>query len=134
MNLKSLALALVAGIAVFLVVGIAVTALLEPTIEFSVFLGIPVGLVAGAIAAGGVYLGLGDDIPAERRRVALAFGFFGVGLLVTLVVLAAFDQGVTLSIVAGIVFGFVAAVVGYLRGPKVPPVATLAPLLTALKR
>lgn len=124
MNLKSLALALVAGIAAFLVVGIAVTALLEPTIEFSVFLGIPTGLVAGAIAAGGVYLGLGDDVPAERRRVALAFGLFGAGLLVTLVVLAAVGQGLTLSIIAGIVVGLVAAVVGYLRGPKIPPAAT----------
>lgn len=124
MNLKSLSLALIAGVAAFLVVGIAVTALLESYIAFSVFLGIPAGLVAGAIAAGGVYLGLGDDVPAERRRVALAFGLFGAGLLVTLVVLAAAGQGVTLSIVAGIVVGLVAAVVGYLRGAKIPPAAT----------
>lgn len=120
MNMKSLSFALVAGIAAFVLVGVAVTALLEPRIEFSVFLGIPAGLVAGAIAAGAVYLGLGDDVPAERYRVALAFGMFGAGLLVSLVVLAFAGQGITLSIVAGIVVGLVAAAVGYLRGKKPP--------------
>lgn len=125
MNTKSLALALLAGIATFLVVGIAVTALLEPRIEFSVFLGIPAGLGAGAVAAAAVYLGLGDDAPAERRRVALAFGLFGAGLLATLVVLAAAGQGVVLSIAAGVVVGLVAGVVGYRRGP-IEPAATSA--------
>lgn len=121
MNLKSLAFALFAGLAAFVVVGVGVTATLESSIEFSVLLGIPAGLGAGAIAAAAVYLGIGDDAPAERRRVATAFGLFGAGLLATLVVLAAAGQGITLSIVAGIVVGLVAGVVGYLRGSKVPP-------------
>lgn len=125
MNLKSFAFALAAGIATFLVVGVAVTAIAEPRIEFSVFLGIPAGLVAGAVAAAAVYLGLGDDAPAERRRVATAFGLFGAGHLLMLVVLSAAGQGIILSIITGIVVGIVAAVIGYLRGPKVPPAATV---------
>lgn len=124
MNLKLLALALLAGIAVTVIVGVTITALLESYIAFSVFLGIPAGLIAGAAAAGGVYLGLGDEAPTERRRVAAAFGLFGAGLVVTLVVLAAGGQGITLSIVAGIVVGLLAAVVGYRRGPKVLPAET----------
>lgn len=121
MNLKSLVFALVAGIAAFVVVGVGVTALLESSIEFSVLLGIPAGLGAGAVAAAAVYLGLGDDAPAERRRVAVAFGLFGAGLLVTLVVLAAVGQGMVISTVAGIVVGVLAGVVSYLRGPTIPP-------------
>lgn len=123
MNLRTLALALVAGIASFLVVGIAVTAVAERWIEFSVFVGLPAGLVAGAVAAAAVSLGLDDGAPAERRRLALAFGLFGAGFLATLVVLAVAGQGIVLSTVAGMVVGLVAAVAGYLRGRKTPPAA-----------
>lgn len=121
MNYRTIAVALVAGIASFLVVGIAVTAVAERWIEFSVFVGLPAGLVAGAIAAAAVSLGLGEGAPAERRRLALAFGLFGAGFLATLVVLAVAGQGVVLSTAAGVAVGIVAAVAGYLRGRKTPP-------------
>jgi hypothetical protein len=121
MHPRSIALALVAGIATLAAVGIAVTALLEPTVEFSVFVGFPAGVVAGALAAAVVSLRVGDDSPADRRRVALAFGAFGVGFLVTLLGLAVAGQGVVLSTVVGLLVGLLAAVVGYRRGPKAPP-------------
>lgn len=124
MNLRSLALALVAGIATFLVVGIAVTALAEPRIEFSVFLGIPAGLVAGAVAAAVVAFGLGDDAAEDTHRIAFAFGLFGAGFIVSLVVTTIAGQGIVLSIAVGVAVGLVAAAVGYFRGPKLPPAVT----------
>lgn len=121
MNYRTIAVVLVAGIASFLVVGIAVTAVAERWIEFSVFVGLSAGLVAGAIAAAAVSLGLGEGAPAERRRLALAFGLFDAGFLATLVVLAVAGQGVVLSTAAGVAVGIVAAVAGSLRGRKTPP-------------
>lgn len=120
MNLRSLAFAVVAGLASFLVVGLAVTAVAERWIEFSLFVGLPAGLVAGAVAAAAVYLGAADDGPAERRRVATSFGLFGIGFLATLVVLALAGQGLVVSTVVGVAVGLVAALVGYVRDSTDP--------------
>lgn len=124
MNLRSLALAVVAGLASFLVVGLAVTVVAERWIEFSLFVGLPAGLVAGAVAAAAVYLGLADDGPAERRRVATSVGLFGVGFLATLVVLALAGQGLVVATVVGVAVGLVAALVGYVRGSTASPGTT----------
>lgn len=51
MRSRSIGAALVAGIATFLVVGVAVTELAFAWIEFSLFVGVPVGLVAGPFVA-----------------------------------------------------------------------------------
>lgn len=119
MNVKSLTLAVAAGVAAFLVVGVAVTELTHPWIEFSLFLGIPAGLAAGAFVAAGVYLGLADDAPTRRRRIAGTFAGFGAGFLVALIVLGGvLNLGVTLALVAAGVVGLVVAAVAYLRGPN----------------
>jgi undecaprenyl pyrophosphate phosphatase UppP len=119
MGLKSLSLALVSGIAVFLIVGAAVTEFAQSWIEFSLFLGIPVGLVTGALTAAAVYLGLADDAPVRRRRVAGSFAAFGVGFLIALVVFGwLLNIGVTTALIVSVVVALAVAVVAYLRGGK----------------
>ena len=119
MTVRSLVLALAAGIAAFLVVGIAVAEFTQPWIEFSLFVGIPAGIAAGAFTAAAVYLGLAEDAPARRRRLAGTFAAFNVGFLLGLVVLGFVGNlGVVMAIVGSIVLGLVVATVGYLRGPN----------------
>lgn len=118
---RSIGAALVAGIATFLVVGVAVTELAFAWIEFSLFVGVPVGLVAGAFVAAGVYLGLADDAPERRRRVALAVAGFGAVFLAVLLVAITFDLGVVTSFVLGAVLGLLAAAVIRLRGTGTAP-------------
>jgi hypothetical protein len=60
MTRKSLGYALAAGLAVFLTVGVAVTELAGTWVEFSLFVGLPAGIVAGAAAAAAVTVGLSD--------------------------------------------------------------------------
>lgn len=120
-NLKSLTLALVAGIASFLLVGFTVAAVTERWIEFSVFLGIPAGLIAAVVAAAAVALGFDSQRPEAHRRIALGVGLFGIGFLVTLVVLVAASQGLVLSMTVGVVIGVLAAFIGYIRGQNAQP-------------
>lgn len=108
--------AIVAGTATFLIVGIAGTALARPWIELSMFLALPVGAVAGAIAAGLVFLSMGAA-SARRRRVALSFTAFTVGFLLALVVGGAANIGGTPSVLAGVVVGLLVAISTYLLAP-----------------
>lgn len=117
MNFKAIGLALLAGIAAFLVVGIAVTELLSPRIEFSLFVGIPAGLMAGVVAAAAVALWFGRE-DAGARRAAVALGAFGGAFLATTVAVGILaGVGLLASMLAGGVVGLAAAVLGYLRGP-----------------
>lgn len=119
MKLRSLSLAFVSGIAVFLIVGVAVTEFAQSWIEFSLFLGIPAGLASGVFTAAGVYLGLADDAPASRRRVAGAFAAFGVSFLILLVVFGwIVGLGVVIAILGSVVIALAVTVLAYLRGPK----------------
>ena len=123
MRPRPLALALVTGVAGSLVVGLAVTALLGSRIAFSALVGIPAGLLAGAAAAGAVYLGLEADT-RRRRRVAFAVAAAGAGFLVTLAVAVAAGLPRPLSTGAAAFVGFVAGAAGYRRGPATRPDAT----------
>jgi len=119
MNFRSVSLALLSGIAVFLIVGAAVTGLAQPWIEFSLFVGIPAGLASGAFAAAAVYLGLADDTPVGRRRVAGSIAAFGASFVLVLVVLSWIGTiGVVTAILGSVVVALAVAVVTYLRGPK----------------
>lgn len=128
MNFKTLTFTIGAGIAAFLFVGVAVTEFMQQWIEFSLFLGIPAGLVAGAFTAGAVYLGLSSEAPPQRRRVAGAFGAFGSGFLVALLSLAFIGQmGMAIAITVSVVLALLFALFVYLRAgntadaPREPP-------------
>lgn len=116
MTLKSLGLALAAGIAAFLLVAVAVTELAQPWVAFSLFLGLPAGLVAGAVVVTLVAFSAGDDDP-RRRRLALSSGVFGAVFLGVLVVAGGLlEVGTVVSLVLAAVVGAVAALGSYLRG------------------
>lgn len=117
MRARTLALAGLAGIAGLVLVGAAVTELLAAWIEFSLFLGIPAGLLAGGAAAFLVLVRL-EDRSATRRRPALAAAGFGVTFVATLL-LGTFGVGLpnSIAIPAAAVVGLVGAVAGY-RAPK----------------
>jgi hypothetical protein len=87
MKPRTLGLALVAGLAAVLLVGIGVTELLQPRIEFSLLVGIPAGAVAGAVTAAAVARGVAGDGPGPRR-VAFTVAAFGAAFLGTSVVMA----------------------------------------------
>lgn len=84
MRARTLGLAGLSGIAAFVLVGAIVTELLAPRIEFSLFLGIPAGLIAGVAAALVVAARL-EDHDHARRRPAIALSGFGVGFVIALV-------------------------------------------------
>lgn len=78
---KSIAIAGVIAVTTFLIVGIAVTALLESRIEFSLFVGLPAGFLGGVIAgAGTLYWFAKDEQTAHVIAGSLAWflvGFVG---------------------------------------------------------
>jgi hypothetical protein len=115
MDARSLLLALAAGLATFLVVGVVVTELAQPWIEFSLFLGLPAGLGAGTLVAAVVYLWRAADAPAGRRRVAASLASFGVAFLVVLLLVGALvNVGTALALIAAAVVGVLAAIASYL--------------------
>jgi len=119
MSFKTISLALSSGIAVFLLVGVAVTEFAHSWIEFSLFLGIPAGLATGAFTAGAVYLGLAEDAPLNRRRIAGAIAAFGVAFVALLMILGLIvNAGVTTAIVSSVVVALVIAALAYRRGPN----------------
>lgn len=120
MNLKTLALVFGAAIATFLLVGIAVTELVQPWIEFSLFVGIPAGILAGAIAGALVALGLQTDAPDQRKRVAQSFAAFGLVFLAVVVGVNLAGLGMLISTLAGVVVGSFASIGVYLRGVGSP--------------
>lgn len=69
------------GLTAFLLVGVAATELAATAIEFSVFVGIPAGLLAGALAAAATYRRLGGDASDRFRRSVVAAAVFGYAVL-----------------------------------------------------
>lgn len=124
MNLRKLGLTIAAGIATVLVVGVAVTELLQPRIEFSLLVGIPAGLFAGAVVAAVVAWSVGEGRSAQQRRLAVALGSFAAAFLAVLVAGALLSVGTVLGTVAGVAVGLVAALGAYLRGGGSPPERT----------
>ncbi|WP_123538827.1 hypothetical protein [Halosimplex salinum] len=118
MKLRTFGLALAAGVAVFLVVGVAVTEAALQWIEFSLFVGLPVGLVAGVTAAALVLLGVGDEVSLQRRRAAVALGVFGVVFLAVLVVVAGvFSVGTLHSLSLATAVGLLAGIGSFALDP-----------------
>ncbi|MGM0604346.1 MAG: hypothetical protein ACQETB_01605 [Halobacteriota archaeon] len=117
MHWKPIVATAVSGLAAFLVVGIAVTAYAERWIEFSVFVGLPAGIFAGAIVAAGVWFGLVGDESAARQRVTGAIVGFAVGFLAALAVAASLlGVPMTLSTIGAAIVGLLVAVGTYAFG------------------
>ena len=116
-QLRTVGLALAAGVAALLVVGVIGTELgTAAGIEFSLFLGIPAGFLAGVAAAAVVFLRLEDPEPS-RRRPAIALAGFGVAFLVVLLLaVGAFRLRNSVALPIAAVGGFIGAAVAYLRG------------------
>lgn len=113
---RALLAALATGVAAFLVVTVAVTEAAQPWIEFSLFLGLPAGVAAGAFATALTYLWLGD-VDAQRRRVAMGLASFGVVFLVVLVAVGELlEYGAVLTLFVAAVAGASGAVAAYLGG------------------
>lgn len=115
MNLRLLGLTIAAGLATVIIVGVAVTELLQSQIEFSLLVGIPVGLFAGAVVAALVAWGTTEGAPTQRRRVAIAFGAFATSFLAVLAAGVVLPIGTVLGITLGIGVGVVVAIVSYWR-------------------
>ena len=105
MDRRSLGYAFAAGAATFLIVGVAITEAAAPGVEFSLFLGLPAGLVAGSAVAAFVLLRFRGG---RGRRAGRALGVFGAGFLVALVLGVALSAPVTLTIGVSVVIGVVA--------------------------
>jgi hypothetical protein len=115
-TLKSLALAAVGGIVAFLLVGAVVTQVGTAYTEFSVFLGIPAGLVAAVVTVVTVLLGYGQDPSALRRRAATAVGAFGLLFVLSFVVaIGAIGVPVVTAMLGSVVIGVVVAVAVFVR-------------------
>lgn len=113
MSLRTALAALAAGLTAFVLVGVAVTELAASRIACSLFLGIPAGLGAGAIAMTVVRRTLGDPRP-ERRRLGVAIGSFSGGFLVGLAGLAVVGRtGAVTALVGGLAVGGLATLVGW---------------------
>lgn len=84
MDLRRIGVALIAGAAAFLLVGVAVTAALESMIEFSLFIGLPAGFVAAILVTAVVAMTLDDPNP-RRNAVGVAGGAAGVTVLLVTV-------------------------------------------------
>lgn len=127
MDVKSLVLAAGVGLATFLLVGGAVTAILEQWIEFSLFIGIPVGLLAGVLAAGGIAVGLSEEA-STRQRIAKIVAGFSLGFLLSLaVLLLIWNGGFTLTVGISIAVGLVTAVLVDWVRPSSPAGNKLSP-------
>lgn len=109
MQLRSVFLALVAGIATTLLAGAAVTEALLPTIEFSAIVGLPVGIAAGLLVGALVLVGLaGRNTPPVHRHAATAVGVCGLVVLgVFAIAVFAAGVGALVGIAAGGVVGMI---------------------------
>ena len=107
------------GVTAFLVVSAALTALLEPTIEFSALVGLPVGLLVGAAAAAATWLRLWNSAGARPALLGVA----AVGYAICVVAAASY----AVSSVRGLVSVERAIVVAVLVGAAVFALASRRP-------
>lgn len=107
------------GVTAFLAVSATLTALLEPTIEFSALVGLPVGLLAGAAAAVATRVSLWNSSTARPALLGAA----AVGYALCLVAAASY----AISSVRGFVTVERALVLAGLAGVVVFAFARLRP-------
>lgn len=110
MDLRRTATALVAGTATLLLVTVAVTAVLEPRIEFSIFIGIPAGLITAVLITAGVAIALRDPT-ATPYAFGIAAGVAGVTVLLTTVVGVALQYRFSTVLYTAVLLGAVLAII-----------------------
>lgn len=115
MNARAVVLAVAAGIAAFLLSAIAVIELLLPTMEFSVFVALPVGLFVGAAVTALVLFAYGDD--GGSRALANAVGTFAIAFLLAFAALLfVVGIGAVVSLLVAVIVGVIAALAVAVRG------------------
>lgn len=121
MRLRSLLLALVTGFAGFMLATVAVTAALEPRVEFSILVGLPVGIVTGLVLVWFVYSrSTQANRTAGERRVANALSAAGVSFVLVFAVAATLGAGVTIALAIAVLVAAIAGVGMHQRGPPTP--------------
>ena len=119
MKARNALLAVVTGFAGFMLVTVAVTALLEPRIEFSVLVGLPAGVLVGLLITWYVYTRLNRaHTGASGSRPANALVAGAVAFILVLAIAVTVGVGATVSLLAAIVLAIAAGVVMVLRGPR----------------
>jgi peptidoglycan/LPS O-acetylase OafA/YrhL len=112
MRIRSVGAALLAGGATAFVVFVAVSEALLDEIEFSVFVGIPAGLVAGALVTALVLYVRRDDRSPSLARAA---GAFGVALLSVVALGITAGAGVLATTGGAVLVGLLVGLGVYLR-------------------
>lgn len=119
MNTKAALLAVVTGFAGFMLATVAVTELLQPTIEFSILVGLPVGILVGILTTWFVYTRQRHSPGVtDGQRVSSALVGAAVGFVVVLALVVTFRGGTTFGILAATAAAVLAGVLMYLRGPE----------------
>jgi len=113
MDLRRTVVALAAGTAAFLLVAVAVTAALEPRIEFSVFLGLPAGFIAGVLVAAVDAVLLGDP-DAVRYGAGVSIGAAGVTVLVVAVAGTVLRSPLSTTLYTAVLAAAAVGIVAYL--------------------
>ena len=118
MNARNALLAVVTEFAGFMLATVAVTALLEPQMEFSVLVGLPVGILVGLVLTWYTYTRLTRARTGTTgSRLANALVAAGVTFVLVMAVAVTVGVGASLALGAAVVFAAVAGPLMYLRGP-----------------
>ncbi len=112
---KSIAIAGVIAVTTFFLVGIAVTASLEPRIEFSLFVGLPAGFLGGVIAGAGTLYWLAKD-EQTAHVIAGSLAWFLIGFVGSMgILLVGLNGSMLISSGIAAVVGIIASGLAYGR-------------------
>lgn len=112
MQARHALLAAVAGFAGFMLATVAITAALEPRIEFSVLVGLPIGILVGLATTWYVYSRLARSEPGSGR-VATALVAAAVGFVLGMALPATVGVGLSVSMLVAVSLALVAGLVSY---------------------
>lgn len=119
MNPRNALLAVVTGFAGFMLATVAVTAALEPRIEFSVLVGLPVGVLVGLVLTWYTYTRLTRaSTGTTGSRPANALVAAAVTFVLVMAVTVTFGAGATLALTGAVVLAVLAGTLMYVRGPE----------------
>lgn len=119
MNARNALLAVVTGFAGFMLATVAATAGLEPHVEFSVLVGLPVGILVGLVLTWYTYTRLTrahSGTAGSRPANALVAG--AVTFVLVMAVTVTVGAGATLALTVAVVLAILAGGLMYLRGPE----------------